>query len=145
MNTTVPGTFQVKRRWDDGAFLFLSLALDMCVFAEGMELGIDLIFKNQAMTPKDKGQGHFVNDLLRTEFHKSVSFVLFSFLFVLTSHEQKIHGQIYQGIPHGILFHWTSTNNFHNSNDTFCIIILSQQCILHVIPSKPHDEVMLSI
>lgn len=47
VNTTVPGTFQVKRRWDD-----------------------DLIFKNQAMTPKDKGQGHFVNDLLRTEFHK---------------------------------------------------------------------------
>ena len=24
VNTTVPGTFQVKRRWDDGAFLFLS-------------------------------------------------------------------------------------------------------------------------
>ncbi|KIJ95092.1 hypothetical protein K443DRAFT_338287 [Laccaria amethystina LaAM-08-1] len=47
VNTTVPGTFQVKRRWDD-----------------------DLIFKNQAMTSKDKGQGHFVNDLLRTEFHK---------------------------------------------------------------------------
>ena len=42
--------------------------------------GIDLIFKNQAMTPKDKGQGHFVNDLLRTEFHKFVSFLLFSCL-----------------------------------------------------------------
>ncbi|KAH9956414.1 Pre-mRNA-splicing factor Cwf15/Cwc15 [Russula dissimulans] len=37
INTTAPGTFSVKRRWDD-----------------------DLIFKNQA----------FVNDLLRTEFHK---------------------------------------------------------------------------
>ena len=24
VNTTVPGTFQVKRRWDDGEFLFLS-------------------------------------------------------------------------------------------------------------------------
>ncbi|KAF5375507.1 hypothetical protein D9615_009183 [Tricholomella constricta] len=47
INTTVPGTFSVKRRWDD-----------------------DLIFKNQAMDTRDKGQGHFVNDLLRTEFHK---------------------------------------------------------------------------
>ncbi|KIM40375.1 hypothetical protein M413DRAFT_73347 [Hebeloma cylindrosporum] len=46
VNTTVPGTFQVKKRWDD-----------------------DLIFKNQAMAPK-AGQGSFVNDLLRTEFHK---------------------------------------------------------------------------
>ncbi|KAF8190819.1 Pre-mRNA-splicing factor Cwf15/Cwc15 [Pholiota molesta] len=46
LNTTAPGTFQVKKRWDD-----------------------DLIFKNQAMTPKT-GQGNFVNDLLRTEFHK---------------------------------------------------------------------------
>jgi len=46
INTTVPGTFQVKRRWDD-----------------------DLIFKNQAMDAKDKN-GRFVNDLLRTEFHK---------------------------------------------------------------------------
>ncbi|CCM03947.1 uncharacterized protein FIBRA_06100 [Fibroporia radiculosa] len=49
VNTTVPGTFSVKRRWDD-----------------------DLIFKNQAMNArdKDKASGHFVNDLLRTEFHK---------------------------------------------------------------------------
>ncbi|TCD64779.1 hypothetical protein EIP91_003639 [Steccherinum ochraceum] len=46
VNTTVPGTFAVKRRWDD-----------------------DLIFKNQAMHNKDKN-GQFVNDLLRTEFHK---------------------------------------------------------------------------
>ncbi|KAH7883343.1 Cwf15 Cwc15 cell cycle control protein [Phlebopus sp. FC_14] len=46
VNTTVPGTFSVKRRWDD-----------------------DLIFKNQAMNQKDKS-GQFVNDLLRTEFHK---------------------------------------------------------------------------
>ncbi|KAG6865468.1 hypothetical protein C0991_002295 [Blastosporella zonata] len=47
LSTNVPGTFSVKRRWDD-----------------------DLIFKNQAMDTRDKGQGHFVNDLLRTEFHK---------------------------------------------------------------------------
>ncbi|KAH8096785.1 Cwf15/Cwc15 cell cycle control protein [Cristinia sonorae] len=48
VNTTVPGTFAVKRRWDD-----------------------DLIFKNQAINNKDKDRnGQFVNDLLRTEFHK---------------------------------------------------------------------------
>ncbi|KAK7057783.1 Cwf15/Cwc15 cell cycle control protein [Favolaschia claudopus] len=46
VNTTVPGTFAVKKRWDD-----------------------DLIFKNQAVSTKDK-PAHFVNDLLRTEFHK---------------------------------------------------------------------------
>ncbi|TDL16452.1 Cwf15/Cwc15 cell cycle control protein [Rickenella mellea] len=45
VNTTVPGTFAVKRRWDD-----------------------DLIFKNQAAS--DKPTGQFVNDLLRTEFHR---------------------------------------------------------------------------
>ncbi|KAH9846481.1 Pre-mRNA-splicing factor Cwf15/Cwc15 [Lenzites betulinus] len=48
VNTTKPGTFAVKRRWDD-----------------------DLIFKNQAMNTRDKGRDpQFVNDLLRTEFHK---------------------------------------------------------------------------
>jgi len=42
-----PGGFVVKKRWDD-----------------------DLIFKNQAMNGQgDKGSG-FVNDLLRTEFHR---------------------------------------------------------------------------
>ncbi|KLO09716.1 Cwf15/Cwc15 cell cycle control protein [Schizopora paradoxa] len=46
VNTTVPGTFAVKRRWDD-----------------------DLIFKNQALND-NKPSGGFVNDLLRTEFHK---------------------------------------------------------------------------
>ncbi|EJD08352.1 Cwf15/Cwc15 cell cycle control protein [Fomitiporia mediterranea MF3/22] len=46
VSTTAPGTFAVKRRWDD-----------------------DLIFKNQA-TNVDKPSGQFVNDLLRTEFHK---------------------------------------------------------------------------
>ena len=32
----------------------------------------DLIFKNQATSDKDKPPGQFVNDLLRTEFHKWV-------------------------------------------------------------------------
>ena len=42
------GTFAVKRRWDD-----------------------DLIFKNQAVGLDDKPKkGEFVNDLLRSEFHK---------------------------------------------------------------------------
>ncbi|KIM76630.1 hypothetical protein PILCRDRAFT_98712 [Piloderma croceum F 1598] len=58
VNTTVPGTFAVKRRWDD-----------------------DLIFKNQAMAARDKPQGQFVNDLLRTEFHKKFmqKFIKYSF------------------------------------------------------------------
>ncbi|KAI9457533.1 Cwf15/Cwc15 cell cycle control protein [Russula earlei] len=48
INTTAPGTFSVKRRWDD-----------------------DLIFKNQAANEKENPRGgQFVNDLLRTEFHK---------------------------------------------------------------------------
>ncbi|KAH9039840.1 Cwf15/Cwc15 cell cycle control protein [Lactarius pseudohatsudake] len=47
INTTAPGTFALKRRWDD-----------------------DLVFKNQAKGDKDKPQGQFVNDLFRTEFHK---------------------------------------------------------------------------
>ncbi|KIO22038.1 hypothetical protein M407DRAFT_245299 [Tulasnella calospora MUT 4182] len=41
------GGFTVKKRWDD-----------------------DVIFKNQAMGSNDRSSGQFVNDLLRTEFHK---------------------------------------------------------------------------
>ncbi|TFK25703.1 Cwf15/Cwc15 cell cycle control protein [Coprinopsis marcescibilis] len=48
LNTTAPGSFQVKKRWDD-----------------------DLIFKNQAANSKDQNQD-FINDLLRTQFHKCV-------------------------------------------------------------------------
>ncbi|KAH8994591.1 Cwf15/Cwc15 cell cycle control protein [Lactarius akahatsu] len=51
INTTAPGTFAVKRRWDD-----------------------DLVFKNQAIGDKDKPQGQIVNDLLRTEFPKFTTF-----------------------------------------------------------------------
>ncbi|QRW25367.1 cell cycle control protein Cwf15/Cwc15 [Rhizoctonia solani] len=42
-----PGTFAVKKRWDD-----------------------DVIFKNQAVNSSDSPNGQFVNDLLRTEFHR---------------------------------------------------------------------------
>ncbi|KAK8858881.1 hypothetical protein IAR55_003112 [Kwoniella newhampshirensis] len=46
--TSTASTFAVKRRWDD-----------------------DLIFKNQAVGHDDKPKkGEFVNDLLRSEFHK---------------------------------------------------------------------------
>lgn len=46
--TSSASTFAVKRRWDD-----------------------DLIFKNQAVGIDDKPKrGEFVNDLLRSEFHK---------------------------------------------------------------------------
>ncbi|KAG8809554.1 hypothetical protein FRC17_003394 [Serendipita sp. 399] len=41
------GSFAVRKRWDD-----------------------DLIFKNQANGQSDKPSGQFVNDLLRTEFHR---------------------------------------------------------------------------
>ena len=47
-SSTASTTFAVKRRWDD-----------------------DLIFKNQAAGVDDKPKkGEFVNDLLRSEFHK---------------------------------------------------------------------------
>jgi protein CWC15 len=42
-----PGDFNVKRRWDD-----------------------DVIFKNQARGTEEKRKKEFVNDLLRSDFHK---------------------------------------------------------------------------
>ena len=42
-----PKAFNVKRRWDD-----------------------DVVFKNQARGTEQKGQKEFVNDLLRSDFHK---------------------------------------------------------------------------
>ena len=42
-------------------------------------LVVDLIFKNQAMNQKEKS-GQFVNDLLRTEFHKYASVLFTAFL-----------------------------------------------------------------
>lgn len=51
VNTNQKGTFAVKKRWDD-----------------------DHIFKNQAINERDKSKNGFVNDLLRTEFHKYVRF-----------------------------------------------------------------------
>jgi len=42
-----PKDFNVKRRWDD-----------------------DVIFKNQARGTEQKGKKEFVNDLLRSDFHK---------------------------------------------------------------------------
>lgn len=46
-SSSAGGGFAVKRRWDD-----------------------DLIFKNQAVTLEKAKKGEFVNDLLRSEFHK---------------------------------------------------------------------------
>lgn len=46
-SSSASGSFAVKKRWDD-----------------------DLIFKNQANGQSDKPSGQFVNDLLRTEFHR---------------------------------------------------------------------------
>ena len=50
--------------WSGGAW-WLKWALTRCT------LCADLIFKNQAMSSRDKDkEPQFVNDLLRTEFHK---------------------------------------------------------------------------
>jgi len=46
-SASVGGSFAVKKRWDD-----------------------DLVFKNQANGSSQERPTHFVNDLLRTEFHK---------------------------------------------------------------------------
>ena len=45
---------------------------------------------------KDKAQGQFVNDLLRTEFHKYVVFTdyLFDYLILIS---QEIHVEVCQG------------------------------------------------
>jgi protein CWC15 len=70
VNTTVPGTFAVKKRWDDGASSSPCLSFFLKKSLDGWRC-VDLIFKNQAMNT-DKPSGYFVNDLLRTEFHKFV-------------------------------------------------------------------------
>lgn len=68
LNTTAPGTFSVKKRWDDGQLCFFEFFLTRLKL---MLRIVDLVFKNQSMNDGGKPQ-HFVNDLLRTEFHKYV-------------------------------------------------------------------------
>lgn len=68
VNTTAPGTFSVKRRWDDGEEIVLHVFLALTTLS-------DLIFKDQAMSSRDGKGGRFVNDLLRTEFHKCVPYL----------------------------------------------------------------------
>ncbi|KAI6159191.1 Cwf15/Cwc15 cell cycle control protein-domain-containing protein [Pisolithus thermaeus] len=68
VNTTVPGTFSVKRRWDDGEHEISSPFPS--TFSFSLTITVDLIFKNQAINQKKDSSGQFVNDLLRTEFHK---------------------------------------------------------------------------
>ena len=94
VNTTVPGTFAVKRRWDDGKSLHITKAIQPHYTA----FCADLIFKNQAMNSrvKDKASGQFVNDLLRTEFHKYVVISPTS-VPLIDRTLQEIHGQVYQG------------------------------------------------
>jgi len=62
-----------------------------------MLYSVDLIFKNQAMSTRDKPQGQFVNDLLRTEFHKYVQFFLIFLHFLICMSFQKVHVKIHQG------------------------------------------------
>lgn len=61
------GTFAVKRRWDDGKRLSVQHIFLAYLIASFFA---DLIFKNQAVNTNGKPGGQFVNDLLRTEFHK---------------------------------------------------------------------------
>jgi protein CWC15 len=62
--TGTAGSFSVKRRWDDGGWLFVSSSLICAKFG----LALDRIFKNQVEGGDKSGQ--FVNDLIRTEFHR---------------------------------------------------------------------------
>jgi Cwf15/Cwc15 cell cycle control protein len=100
INTTAPGTFAVKRRWDDGALLHM-ISFWYRFWTMNGRISVrfaslaDLIFKNQAAN--DKEGGRFVNDLLRTEFHKWVHHpssirCSISFLYFV----QKIHVTLYQ-------------------------------------------------
>jgi hypothetical protein len=72
VNTTVPGTFQVKKRWDDGTWKHFRRLNSVSLTDGRLFVLPDVIFKNQAMNQKTPGQGSFVNDLLRTEFHRFV-------------------------------------------------------------------------
>lgn len=56
---------------------------------------LDLIFKNQAATAKDKQSGQFVNDLLRTEFHRCVSWFLVSYP---NSHRVGFEGNLWESL-----------------------------------------------
>lgn len=57
----------------------------------------DLIFKNQAMSSRKNEGGQFVNDLLRTEFHKCVSIQNMSRMVVYAT-LQEIYDQVHQGM-----------------------------------------------
>jgi len=62
------------------------------------DASLDLIFKNQAMSSRDKGTGNFVNDLLRTEFHKCVISISVALPHIQSVYRlQKVHGEIHQG------------------------------------------------
>ena len=55
--------------------------IDFCDWVSMLTMcGLDLIFKNQAMDSKGRDKSGFVNDLLRTEFHKYVSVTNFYML-----------------------------------------------------------------
>jgi hypothetical protein len=51
--------------------------LDVDLRLHTSAIGADLIFKNQANGTSEKPTGQFVNDLLRTEFHKCVFALLY--------------------------------------------------------------------
>jgi hypothetical protein len=57
----------------------------------------DLVFKNQAMNSRKSEGGQFVNDLLRTEFHKCVQIQNTLGIETYTA-LQKIYDQVHQGM-----------------------------------------------
>jgi protein CWC15 len=64
--SSTSSSFTVKRQWDDGNTF--SIYFYFQIINSFSSFLVDLIFKNQAST--ENKPTHFVNDLLRTEFHK---------------------------------------------------------------------------
>lgn len=90
----------------------------------------DLIFKNQAAGQKDRS-GEFVNDLLRTEFHRYVSHAL---LRLCLTHLQQIYAKIHQVIR-------AKSEPFHG-----CTFLLAQrQRHCHLYMSHFHHVITIII
>lgn len=98
-STSSGGSFAVKKRWDDGKF---TTPQDR---RHNDRAIADLIFKNQANGQSDKPSGQFVNDLLRTEFHKSVLSSNTPRLFFSHRLLQEVHAEIHQVTTHSTFLH----------------------------------------
>ena len=79
----------------------------------------DLIFKNQAMSSRKTEGGKFVNDLLRTEFHKYVHTKTKLRIEVYTK-RQEIYDQVYQGMSQRIVTRLAPSNHITSVTCTPC-------------------------